>query len=107
MGLSMLLTVCQVVELEKWMKGIRDIHFFFNEHLGNYHVPGRELADWTQDENSHLFTSGKLLPSRAQTSKRTVIVSQEKGNHRGMNRVQRGNRRRPPVSAWGCRGKHR
>lgn len=94
-----------MVELEKWAKGIRNIRFSLNEHLGNYHVPGRELADRTQDENSHLFTLGKLLSSRAQTSKQTVIVSQEKGNHRGMNRIQRGNRRRPPVFAWGCRGK--
>lgn len=37
-----------MVELEKWVRGIRDIHFSFHEHLGNYHVPGRALAECTK-----------------------------------------------------------
>lgn len=39
----------------------RHTRFSLNKHLGNDHVPGRELADWTQDENKHLFISRKLL----------------------------------------------
>lgn len=44
---------CRMVEPEKMGEMYKGYtYFFFSKHLGNYHVPGRELADWTQDEKS-------------------------------------------------------
>lgn len=87
-----------MVELEKWVRGIRDIHFSFHEHLGNYHVPGRALAECTKMK----IRTGSLQGSYRPVERRAN--SYMKSGERQPERCEQDSKREQMKAACVCLG---